>query len=158
MQPIPNDTIVPAFIANGRAADTEATKGAMVMLLFPNQFDGDCDEIAGLAAATTLVARTAFRGADTICCRLNKKDVLMLKIERPAWSMPIVQEVVNPLGSSCPCGTGGTSMNHRHRRLRHCCGHPCPVRHWEFDNELGGYTWFTENGSSVSEAATSTGV
>ncbi len=44
LQPIPNDTIVPAFIANGRAADTEATKGAMVMLLFPNQFDGDCDE------------------------------------------------------------------------------------------------------------------
>ncbi len=87
-------------------------------------------------------------GADTICCRLNKKDVLMLKIERPAWSMPRVQEVVNPLGSSCPCGIGGTST-----RITGTDDYAAAAdilvqyRHWEFDNELGGYTWFTENGS-----------
>ena len=42
LQPIPTGTIVPAFIANGRIGDANATNGVMVLLLWPNQFDGDC--------------------------------------------------------------------------------------------------------------------
>ena len=43
LKPIPNDSIVPAFWANGLAADTSSTNGSLVMLLWPNQFDGDCE-------------------------------------------------------------------------------------------------------------------
>tara|TARA_E500000305_G_C3956392_1_gene204796 strand:+ start:309 stop:692 length:384 start_codon:yes stop_codon:yes gene_type:complete len=42
LQPIPDDTIVPAFISNGIASDPNATEGSMVLLLWPNQFDGTC--------------------------------------------------------------------------------------------------------------------
>ena len=42
LQPVPNGTIVPAFIANGLEADTSATAGSLIVILYPNQFDGDC--------------------------------------------------------------------------------------------------------------------
>lgn len=42
LKPIPNDSIVPAFIAAGTATDANATNGTMVMLLWPNQFEGTC--------------------------------------------------------------------------------------------------------------------
>jgi len=42
LKPIPDNTIVPAFWANGLAADTTSTDGSLVMLLWPNQFDGAC--------------------------------------------------------------------------------------------------------------------
>lgn len=43
-QPIPTGTIVPAFMASGDETDTSIESGTMVMLLWPNQFDGTCDE------------------------------------------------------------------------------------------------------------------
>lgn len=39
---IPDGSIVPAFMANGLESDSNATGGTMVMILWPNQFDGDC--------------------------------------------------------------------------------------------------------------------
>ena len=45
LKPIPNDTIVPAFISNGRADDANATRGVMVLLLWPNQFSGACNAV-----------------------------------------------------------------------------------------------------------------
>jgi hypothetical protein len=41
-QPIPTGTIVPAFMASGDETDTSIESGTMVMLLWPNQFDGAC--------------------------------------------------------------------------------------------------------------------
>ena len=42
LKPIPDDSIVPAFWANGLESDPQATGGTMVVLLWPNQFDGFC--------------------------------------------------------------------------------------------------------------------
>tara|TARA_R100000951_G_scaffold107490_1_gene102905 strand:+ start:105 stop:491 length:387 start_codon:yes stop_codon:yes gene_type:complete len=43
-QVIPAGTVVPAFTASGDQTDTSIESGTMIMLLWPNQFDGTCDE------------------------------------------------------------------------------------------------------------------
>ena len=41
--------------------------------------------------------------ADTLCCRLSAKDILMLKVERPAGSQQVFYEITNNGGGSCAC-------------------------------------------------------
>ncbi len=44
LKPVPTGTIVPAFMASGFQTDTSLESGAMIMLLWPNQFDGVCTD------------------------------------------------------------------------------------------------------------------
>lgn len=88
LQPIPTGSIVPAFIANGRAADANATNGVMVMLLWPNQIDGACEEEPQPSTGSLVQSFTGtwtgqfqYEGTETI----NIKQVVDLTIGAERW-------------------------------------------------------------------------
>ena len=83
--------------------------------------------------------------ADTACCRLSPADVLMLKIERPAWSMPVEYQQT---GSGRPCKIPQLSSPMT-GTINHAAAEPLLVmyRAFEPDAQNGSGVWFAENGS-----------
>ena len=85
--------------------------------------------------------------ADSPCCRLSKNDILMLKIERPAWAMPLVGLIPqsSPPDPDCPCNDGlrltGTESYSTAADIL------VQYRHFNAPHDVDGYMWFTENGS-----------
>lgn len=76
LQPIPTGSIVPAFIANGRAADANTTNGVMVMLLWPNQIDGACEETLPSTSAALV---QSFTGTWTGQFQYDGTEVVSIK-------------------------------------------------------------------------------
>jgi len=44
LKPVPTGTIVPAFVSSGDQTDQSIESGTMLMILWPNQFDGTCTD------------------------------------------------------------------------------------------------------------------
>ena len=86
--------------------------------------------------------------ADSACCRLHPKDKLVLKIDRPAWSMPIARIIENQQGSGCTCGTPGNGERIT-GATAYAAAQPIMVGYEHFvpDSDSCGYSWFADNGS-----------
>ena len=85
--------------------------------------------------------------ANTACCRLSPADVLMLKIERPAWSMPVAFNVTNTGSQGCPLPVGVSTR--LEGSISYDAAEPLLVMYRKFnaDSATGNGLWFAENGS-----------
>ncbi len=83
--------------------------------------------------------------ADDPCCRLSPNDVLMLKIERPGWTLPVRYSQTGS-GRGCPLPPGTTVLE---GNIVHAAAEPILVmyRAFEPDAQTGNGVWFADNGS-----------
>jgi hypothetical protein len=88
-------------------------------------------------------------GAGTSCCRLSPNDVLMLKIERPAWSQPVAYDVPNVgCNPNCPVPCGATVRIDG--TVQYAAAEPLLVMYKQFSEAssiTGNGMWFADNGS-----------
>jgi len=85
----------------------------------------------------------------SLCCRLNREDRLILRIERPAWTKLSAAVVNGVPGGSCPCVgtniiTGQTNYNKANDLIVGYAHHVVSKSRPDVDED---YVWFADNGS-----------
>lgn len=91
--------------------------------------------------------------ANTPCCRLAPGDMLVLKINRPAWTRPVALNYSVGAGTECPLPVGSTRLE---GTVSYDAAEPILVMYQPFaaSSTTGNGLWFADNGSFGCEGGT----